>query len=42
MWLKGMNEASIAREIQSLAQWGESNSYPIGRKDEVDTDAELG
>jgi hypothetical protein len=35
-WLKGSDEVAIAKEVQSLAHWGEDNSYPIGRKDEVD------
>ena len=36
MWLKGADETTIAKEIQSLAHWGEGDSFPIGRKDEVE------
>ena len=36
MWLKGADEMAIAKQVQSLVHWGEGDSVPIGRKDEVE------
>jgi hypothetical protein len=34
MWQKGVDEVTIAKEIQSLAKWGEAD-LPAAQKDEV-------